>query len=284
TLLRALRHLGIGTNAVVHVAQLEDGTIDVAALEAELARDPNHLTIVSLAAGDLNRGAFDSFDACCEIAHKYGAWVHVDGAFGLWASASPRFEHLTKGIERADSWATDAHKWLNVPYDSGLVFVADKEAHRGAMSIPAAYAVDVEGVRDQFEWGPEWSRRARGFPVYAALRSLGRRGMAELVENSCDLAKSLVEQLGELPEVEVLSAPVINQGLVRFLDAGGDHDTFTERIINAINATGEGWFGPTTWRGMRVMRISVCNYRTTQADIDRVVAAFRAALREHSSG
>ncbi|MCW8924930.1 MAG: aminotransferase class V-fold PLP-dependent enzyme, partial [Xanthomonadales bacterium] len=263
TLLRALRHLGIGTAAVVQVAMHDDGTIDVNALETELARNPDMPTIVSLAAGDLNRGAFDPFDEACDLAHTHGAWVHIDGAFGLWVASSPRLRHLVKGVEKADSWATDAHKWLNVPYDSGVAFVADTEAHKSAMSIPAAYKVEVDNVRDQIDWGPEWSRRARGIPIYAALRTLGRSGVAQVIERCCDLTRELVSKLAELPGVEVLSAPVINQGLVRFIDSNGDHDARTDEVINRVNESGEAWFGPTVWKGMRVMRISLSNFRTT---------------------
>jgi glutamate/tyrosine decarboxylase-like PLP-dependent enzyme len=278
TVLRALRHLGIGTDAVVQVALKEDGTIDVDALKIEFAKDPDAPTIVSLAAGDLNRGAFDPFEEVCDIAHAQGAWVHVDGAFGLWVASSQRFRHLVKGIERADSWATDAHKWLNVPYDSGVAFVADSESHRISMTIPAAYKVEVDNVRDQFEWGPEWSRRARGIPIYAALRTLGRNGVAEIIERCCDLTQDIVRKLGELPGVEVLTTPIINQGLVRFLDPRGDHDARTEEVIDRINNSGEAWFGPTMWHGMRVMRISLSSFRTTGKDIDRAVAAVRRAL------
>ena len=182
------------------------------------------------------------------------------------------------GIEKADSWATDAHKWLNVPYDSGIAFVADPEAHKTAMTMPAAYKVEVEDVRDQFEWGPEWSRRARGIPLYAALRTLGRNGVAEMIERCCDLTRDLVLKLGELPGVEVLTTPIINQGLVRFLDPQGDHDARTEEVITLINASGEAWFGPTVWHGMRVMRISLSNFRTTAADIERAVKAIKLAM------
>ena len=278
TLLRALRHLGIGTDAVVQVAMHDDGTIDVDALQSELEKTPDMPTIVSLAAGDLNRGAFDPIDAVCDLAHAHNAWVHIDGAFGLWAAASPRYRHLVKGIEKADSWATDAHKWLNVPYDSGIAFVADSESHKTAMTIPAAYKIEVDDVRDQIEWGPEWSRRARGFPLYAALRTLGRNGVAEIIERSCDLTRDLVSRLGSLPGVEVLSEPIINQGLVRFLGPDGDHDTRTDAVINRINESGEAWFGPTTWRGMRVMRVSLSNFRTTAGDIDRAFVAIKAAV------
>ena len=278
TLLRALRHLGIGTDAVVQVAMHDNGTIDVAALAVELQKNPDMPTIVSLAAGDLNRGAFDPFEEVCDLAHAHGAWVHVDGAFGLWVASSPKLRHLVRGLEKADSWATDAHKWLNVPYDSGIAFVADSEAHKTAMSMPAAYKVEVENVRDQFEWGPEWSRRARGIPLYVALRTLGRNGVAGIIENCCNLTTELVQKLGELPGVEVLSAPIINQGLVRFLDPDGDHDTRTGAVIERINDSGVAWFGPTTWRGMRVMRVSLSNFRTTPEDIQRTVAAIRDAM------
>ena len=278
TLLRALRHLGMGTDAVVRVALKDDGTIDVAALSSELENDPDAPTIVALAAGDLNRGAFDPFDEVCDLAHAHNAWVHVDGAFGLWVASSRKLRHLVKGIEKADSWATDAHKWLNVPYDSGVVFVADPDSHSAAMTLRAPYEVEVENVRDQYQWGPEWSRRARGIPLYAALRTLGRNGVAEIIERCCDLTQDLVKKLGELPGVDVLTTPIINQGLVRFLDPDGDHDGRTDEVIRRINASGEAWFGPTTWNGMRVMRVSLSNFRTTGEDIDRVIAAFKKAL------
>ena len=278
TLIRALRQLGIGSDAVVQVAMKDDGTMDVAALKTELEKNPDMPTIVSLAAGDLNRGAFDPFDEVCDLAHAHNAWVHIDGAFGLWVASSPRYRHLVKGIEKADSWATDAHKWLNVPYDSGIVFVADPESHKAAMTIPAAYTLDVENQRDQYEWGPEWSRRARGIPIYVALRTLGRNGVADMIERCCDLTREFIEELEKLPGVEVLTRPVINQGLVRFTGPDGDHDSRTDEVINRINASGEAWFGPTVWNDMRVMRISLSNFRTTRNDIDRAVAAIKAAM------
>ena len=279
TLLRAIRLLGLGTEQVVQVGTTEEGPLDVAALRTELAAASDVPTIVSLAAGDLNRGAYDPLGEACDAAHEHGAWVHVDGAFGLWAAASSEYRHLVAGVEKADSWATDAHKWLNVPYDSGLAFVADPEAQRSAMSTPTPYKVEVEGTRDQFEWGPDWSRRARGIPLYAALRTLGRSGVAELVEGCCDAARELVAGLGELPGVEVLAEPIINQGLVRFLDpGGGDHDARTDQIIRRVVESGEAWFGPTVWRGMKVMRISVSSHRTDASDVARVLEAFRKAL------
>jgi glutamate/tyrosine decarboxylase-like PLP-dependent enzyme len=278
TLLRAIRHLGIGSNSVIQVAQKNDGTINVDALQTELEKHPDMATIVALAAGDLNRGAFDPFDEVCDLAHQFNAWVHIDGAFGLWVASSERLRHLVKGFEKADSWATDAHKWLNVPYDSGIAFVADPTAHIKAMAIPAAYKLEVEDVRDQCDWGPDWSRRARAIPLYAAIRTMGRNGIAQLIERSCDLTAELVDRLGELPGVEVLARPVINQGLLRFLDKDGDHDRRTIEVIDRINESGEAWFGPTLWNGMRVMRISISSYRTSSKDIDRVVSAVRKVL------
>jgi len=196
----------------------------------------------------------------------------------LWAAASDSLKHLVRGIERADSWATDAHKWLNVPYDSGIVFVAHPEAHTVSMTVPAAYKVDLGEVRDQFEWGPEWSRRARGIPIYAALRTLGRDGLAQMIEACCERTRELVDGLAALPGVELLARPIVNQGLVRFIAADGDHDRWTEEVIRRVNESGEAWFGPTTWQGMRVMRVSVSNHRTEPRDIERAVNAFRKVL------
>jgi glutamate/tyrosine decarboxylase-like PLP-dependent enzyme len=181
-------------------------------------------------------------------------------------------------VEHADSWATDGHKWLNLPFDSGFVFVADPAAHRAVFTQPTSYAVPVEGVRDPKDWNPEWSRRGRAFTVYAALRSLGRSGIAEIVNRCCALATGLVEGLGALPGVEVLARPGINQGLVRFLDPDGHHDRHTDRVIAAIQAAGVTWFGGTTWQGRRAMRISVCNWRTSEEDIAETITAVGKSL------
>lgn len=279
TIVRAVRLLGLGTSSITHIKAHENGAIDLEELKQRLEEDPEAPTIVCLAAGELNRGTFDPFDEVCDLAQRFDAWVHVDGAFGLWAAASPRFRYLISGIEKADSWASDAHKWLNVPYDSGFAFIAHPEAHRDAMTIPAAYGVQVHGARDSFGWGPDWSRRARGFPLYAALRYLGRRGVADLVERSCDRAREFFEGLEKLEQTEVLSPPIINQGLVRFLDPKAkDHDAFTEAVIQSINASGVAWFGPTTWRDMRVMRVSFSNWQTNEEDVQRTLDAVREAL------
>lgn len=261
----------------------QQGHLQVEALDEAFKRDPSAPTIVLLQAGDINTGAFDQFEAVIPLAHKHGAWVHVDGAFGLWAAASPRYRHLVKGVEAADSWATDGHKWLNVPFDCGYALVAEPDAHRAAMSHRAAYLTHDAEARDQFDWNPEWSRRARGFPTYAALRQLGREGLAVLVEGCCQHARSLVMGIGCLPGVEVLCEPVINQGLVRFLDpktgAGNrDHDRRTDEVIAAIAAGGEAFFTGSTWNGIRVMRVSVCNWRTSERDVQRAIAAVRTVV------
>jgi glutamate/tyrosine decarboxylase-like PLP-dependent enzyme len=280
SLLRAGRLLGLGTNAITCVPADAAGRMDPAALELTLRGTRDISTIVSLQAGDLNTGVFDQFDQICPLARGANAWVHVDGAFGLWVAASPRYRHLLRGSELADSWVTDGHKWLNLPFDSGMVFVADPAAHRSAFSQSASYSVPVDEVRNQKDWNPEWSRRGRGFTAYAAIRALGRSGICDLVERCCAHADRLVRGIGELPATEVVAAPVINQGLVRFLARDGDHDRRTDRIIAQIQDKGVAWFGGATWRAKRVMRISVCNWRTTDRDIDRTIEAVRAAAAE----
>lgn len=280
---RAVRLVGIGRGRIELLPSDENDRLLPAALEAALAADPAAPTIVLLQAGDIHIGAYDEFAALVPIARRYRAWVHVDGAFGLWAAASPRLRHLMRGCELADSWATDGHKWLNVPYDSGYAFVADPGALRGAMSQSAPYLVHDAAARDQMDWNPEFSRRARGFATYAALRQLGTDGVAALVDASCHHARELVRRIGELPGAEVVFAPVINQGLLRFPDprpgAGEeDHDRHTDATIAAILATGEAFLLGSTWRGRRVMRVSVCGWQTTPEDVDRTVAAVARVL------
>ncbi len=234
--------------------------------------------IVCLQAGDLNTGAYDAFGPACEMAHAHGAWVHVDGAFGLWAATSDRFRHLLRGVEQADSWATDGHKWLNLPQDVGFAFVADPAAHRAAFGQATAYGVLVEDTRRQINWNPEWSRRGRGFAVYAAIRALGRSGIASMVERCCDHATALIGGMAAMPGVQVLAAPIINQGLVRFLATDGAHDARTDAVIQQIQDGGVAWFGGTTWHGQRAMRVSVCNWRTSAEDVRLTLDAVRAAL------
>jgi glutamate/tyrosine decarboxylase-like PLP-dependent enzyme len=283
---RAVRLLGLGTDALVGVGTDRHGRLDLAGLDRELRAQSGAPTIVCLQAGEINTGTFDPFEEACLLAHEHGAWVHVDGAFGLWATTSPRYAELTRGLGEADSWTTDGHKWLNVPFDSGFAFVRDTAAHQAAMTVSASYLVAAgdEGgaghtARDQIDWTPEWSRRGRAVAVYAAIRALGRGGIRELIERCCDHASALVHGLGALPGVEVLVEPTINQGLVRFLADDGHHERRTEEVISAVQASGEAWFGATTWNGTRAMRVSVINWQTTDEDVRRAIAAVHAAIK-----
>jgi glutamate/tyrosine decarboxylase-like PLP-dependent enzyme len=266
---RAVRLLGIGLDALEQAPADAVGRIDPAGLAATLDDRP---AVVCLAAGDLNAGAFDDSEACIDAARARGAWVHVDGAFGLWAAASPKLRHLTAGAARADSWATDAHKWLNVPYDCGLVATAHPARHRATMAMAASY-MPQDADRMSMDWNPEWSRRARATPVYAAIRSLGRNGIAALVERCSEHCTRLVSGIGALDGAEVVVAPTINQGLVRFGD-----DARTDAATDALRAEGTAWFGNATWNGRRVMRVSVTGWNTTAADVDRTIATVRRVL------
>jgi glutamate/tyrosine decarboxylase-like PLP-dependent enzyme len=280
---RAVRLLGLGSASVVDLPSDENGRLPAAVLDDALRRDPDVATIVVLQAGDLNIGAFDPFEELIPIAQASGAWVHVDGAFGLWAAASPRYRFHLAGVDRADSWVTDGHKWLNVPYDCGYAFVADPGPHRATFGHRASYIVRTADARDPSEWTPEWSRRGRGVATYATLRELGRVGVAELIERTCGHAHTLAIWIGALPGAELVFAPRLNQGLVRFLDrrpgAGErDHDRRTDAVMERILETGEAFFSGSTWRGKRCMRISVCNWRTNDTDVERAVAAVRHVL------
>lgn len=282
TIERALRLLGLGRGSLIDIPVDENG-LTAAALEPVLAAVPGAPTIVLLQAGDLNTGAFDPFPEVIPIARKYGAWVHVDGAFGLWAATSPDHQPLTVGVEQADSWATDGHKWLNVPYDCGYAIVADREAHRRSFSHRVAYLDHSDVARDQVDWNPEYSRRARGFATYAAISSLGREGIGRIVADCCRHALAIVEGAAALPGVQVVCRPRINQGLLRFLDprpdaTEADHDRRTEEIAARIVASGEALFACTTWRGLRCMRVSVSAWATTDADVERTVRAIDAAI------
>ena len=280
TIDRALRFLGVGKAAIVEVESDDQGRMKSDALAA-LLEDGEGPTIVCTQVGNVNSGAIDPVGEICEIAHRHGAWVHVDGAFGLWAAASPRLRPLLTGVELADSWATDAHKWLNVPYDSGLAFCAHPDAHRAAMGIRAGYLMhSAGGERDSLDYNPEHSRRARGFAVYAALRALGREGVTEMVERCCALAGRFAEQLATADDIEVINQVVLNQVLVRFRAGDGDDDAHTHRVIERVQHDGTCWMSGTTWQGRAAMRISVSNWSTDEADVDRSVAAILRCARE----
>ena len=274
---RSLRLLGFGSDAVEPVAARPDGAIDVGDLARVLASRPSAPTVVCLQVGNVNTGACDDLRSAVSVARGHGAWVHVDGAIGLWARASRRLDELTAGLERADSWSTDGHKWLNVPYDCGIVFCADSAAHRASMSISADYlSISDDDTRDALDWNPELSRRARSVPVYAALRSLGSDGVAELVDRSCALARRFADGLRGTPGVEVLNDVVLNQVMVRF----GDDDAVTDEVIRRVQEDGTCWVGGSAWRGERVMRISVVNWSTDASDVDASLAAILRCFAE----
>jgi glutamate/tyrosine decarboxylase-like PLP-dependent enzyme len=266
---RALRLLGLGAPELV--AADAQGRLVPESLRDALGSERGP-TIVCAQAGEVNTGAFDPLPEIADLCEASGAWLHVDGAFGIWAAVSPRLRHLVAGLERADSWTTDAHKWLNVPYDSGIVLCRHPESHRAAMTTSASYLIQDEGaqrVRDQVDWVPEFSRRARGFAVYAALRSLGRRGLVELVERCCDAATRFAEQIIEVDGAEVLNEVFLNQVLFRF-----ESDECTEEVLAQVQARGRVWMGPTTWAGRKAIRVSVSNWQTGDAEIDLAVEAF----------
>ena len=281
TVLSALQYLGLGRERVVKVPADDQGRMQAGELAAQVASLAGPVIVVAQA-GNVNTGGFDPMPAIADaLAGHPNAWVHVDGAFGLWAAVSPRLAHLVGGVERADSWATDAHKWLNVGYDCGFVAVRDREAHRAAMAASAPYLMLTETQRESSEYVLDSSRRARGFVLYATLRSLGRSGVRELVERCCDLARRMAEQLAQEPRVEVLNEVVLNQVLVRFHPPDGDDaDGYTREIIGRVQEDGTAWMGGTTWHGMAAMRISVSNWSTTEADADRSVEAILRVARD----
>jgi len=268
TLLKAIGLLGLGHDRILRIPVDDQGK-----MRADALPRISGPAIVCLQAGNVNSGAFDPAEEICAHAHAAGAWVHVDGAFGLWAAAAPERAHLTAGFAAADSWATDAHKWLNVPYDSGLAFIRDREALRAAMSPPMASFPQGSG-REPWQYSPEASRRARGIEVWAALVSLGRSGVADLVERTCRYASQFAEGL-RAAGCQILNEVVLNQVLVSF-----GSDDKTERVIAAIQEDGTCWCGGTVWHGCAAMRISVCSWATTEEDVHRSLAAILRVAAE----
>ena len=283
TIPRGARLLGLGTRSQEIVAVDANGAMVAADLERVLSSGPDQPTIVCCQAGNINTGAIDPIAELADVAHAHGAWLHVDGAIGLWAAAGANRRDLD-GLEHADSWSTDAHKWLNVPYDCGITICRHPAAHRAAMTATASYLVQAApGTdRDPVDWNPEFSRRARGVPVYAALATSGRAGITAIVERCCAHAQRFAEALATEPGVAVLNDVVLNQVLVRFLAPSGreeDHDARTRSVIAAVQADGTCWLGGSTWRNQAVMRISVSSAATTNDDVTASLAAVIAAAR-----
>ena len=274
----ALRFLGLGEARSIVVPADDQGRIRLDALADILAEVGSDPSIVCLQAGNVHSGAFDPTGDAVDLAHRHGAWVHVDGAFGLWAAASAQYRPLVAGVERADSWATDAHKTLNVPYDSGIAIVAKAEAMYSAMGVHAAYLIQDERP-DPFSTVPEFSRRARGFTVWAALRSLGRRGVAEMVERFCAHARRFAAGLSEMDGVRVLNDVVFTQVCASF-----GPDEVTREVAARLLKDGTAWMTPSTWHGQAVLRISVSNWRTTEEDVDRTLDAVRRVLADVRAG
>ena len=280
----ALRYLGLGTRNVHRVETDAQGRMRLNHLR-EVLEPLDGPTIVCAQAGNVNTGAFDPLRAIGELCNERSAWLHVDGAFGLWVRASHRYTSLADGIELADSWATDAHKWLNVPYDCGVAIVRHAEDHRRAMTSAAAYLIQTRGAeRDAVDWVPEFSRRARGVPVYATLRALGRNGVEDLVDRDCARARQIAELLAAEEGVKVLNDVVINQVLVRY----GDDDETTRAMVTGVQNEGTCWLSGTTWHDMAAMRISVSNWATSEEDahrtVDAILRVYRALHDEHPRG
>jgi glutamate/tyrosine decarboxylase-like PLP-dependent enzyme len=266
----SLRYLGLGSPEPVSVD--DQGRLRAEALRSALAEGHEEPTIVVLQAGNVHSGAFDPFTDAISAAHAHGAWVHIDGAFGLWAAASPSYQHLVMGYQEADSWATDAHKTLNVPYDTGLAIVRDAAALRAAMGYHGAYLIHDE-LGEPFDKVPETSRRGRAFPVWAVLRSLGRSGVAELVERLCRHASAFATGLDDIEGAAVLNDVEFTQVCATF-----GTDQRTEEVVRRLLADGTAWMTGSTWRDQSVLRISVSNWSTTERDVERSLDAVRKAV------
>jgi glutamate/tyrosine decarboxylase-like PLP-dependent enzyme len=281
TVLSALRMLGLGTAQIHRVAADAQGRMDLAALARGLRENAGRPLLLSLQAGNVNSGAFEPFAAIADLVRTENAWIHVDGAFGLWAAVTPGLADLTRGMERADSWSTDGHKWLNIPCDSGLVIVRDPSAHRRLKLARCAYAgEEAADHRDGSTWGPENSRRARAFVLYAVLREFGRKGLCDLVERCCRLARQFAAGVERIPGGCVLNDIDLSQVLFAFpSDAGADPDEHHRAIATRLQAGGACWIGTTRWQGRVALRVSITNAFTREPDIETALAALGAASR-----
>jgi glutamate/tyrosine decarboxylase-like PLP-dependent enzyme len=277
-----LRYLGFGSARVTRIATNDQGAMRADALAGALGALDGKLALVCAQAGQINTGACDPFEAIVAACRAHGAWLHVDGAFGLWAQATPETRALTAGIEGANSWAVDAHKWLNTPYDGGLAIVRDADALKGAMAISASYLKTGADVRDPYQYVPELSRRGRGFAIWATLAALGRAGVRELVTRFCALARRMRDALAGEPGVHCLNDVVLNQAIFRFDATSGDAaagDALTQAVADAVSESGEAYLFTAHWRGRVAMRFSVCSQMSNEADIDRAARAVLSAYR-----
>lgn len=279
TIFSALRYLGFGRKDVVPIAADGEGRMRSDDLRAQLERREGAKIVIGQA-GHINSGAFDPFLEIAELARSHDAWLHVDGAFGLWARAVPEFSGVCEGVDKADSWSVDGHKWLQVPYDSGFAIVRDEHAHKRAMDTSASYISEKPGDgRNPTQYGPELSRRARGFAVWAVIQALGRRGIADLISRHCQLARHLRDALAAEPDIVVMNEVVLNQLAIRFNDLSADADRLTERIVEEVQSQGGSFVESAEWQGRRILRVSIISHDTRQEHVDRLADAIIAAWK-----
>lgn len=282
TIFTALRMLGLGGERLRRVNTDGQGRMRADSL-AEMLRAATGPCIVCAQFGNVNTGAADPVADIAPVVRERGAWLHIDGAFGLWAAVSESLRSLVAGFDQADSIATDGHKWLNVPYDSGIVFTAHPETHQQALMVPAHYIQMTAGERDPRAFTPEESRRARAVPIYAVLRALGRKGVREMVERCCACARRMADALRQHGQVKILNEVVLNQVLVEFIplpEDSRDEDEFTTSVVAGIQSEGTCWLGSTLWHDRRAARISICNWSTTERDIDRSASAILGVVEK----
>ena len=284
TIASALRMIGIGSAEMQTLPSDEQGRMHIDELGVRLKTLTGRPVIICAQAGNVNTGAFEPVDAIADASAGHNAWIHVDGAFGLWAAMSPNLRHLSPGLDRADSWSLDAHKWLNVPYDSGLVIVKRPDEHRSLKTARCSYAgAETVGLRDGSNWTPENSRRARAFVLYAAIRAMGRSGIREMIERCCRLARQFAEESAQLPGVRVLNEVVLNQVLLSISAPNHDGPGFHQAIAAEIQTSGNCWIGTTQWKGMPALRVSVVNWSTSDRDITQSVREIATAVQRISS-
>lgn len=279
TLLSSIRMNGFGENNIIKIDTDSEGRMIIADLEKKL-KNKNGPKIICSQAGNVNTGSFDSFEEIAVLSQKHNAWHHIDGAFGLWARVTPQFSGLTKGIEKADSWTVDAHKWLSVPFDSGMIITRHKESLAAIKKARCAYSgKQDDSLRDCSQWGPENSKRARGFVLYATIRNFGKKGIQEIIERNCNLANNLAEKLNSLPYASILNKIHLNQVLCHLKHEGvNDSELFHQKVAKRIQEEGSCWLGTSVWNGLTVLRISITNFITSTEDIQITVDSIRQAV------